>query len=214
MDEEITIIDTSTRNQRIKNFLIHNKKKFIITISIILILIIGLLTFNEIKKNNIIKLANQYNSVITDYNLNKKEETIIDLTYIINEQDKTYSPLALYFIIDNNLVENKEIINNLFDILIDKMNLKPEITNLIIYKKALYNSNFLTESELIKMLNPIINTESIWSSHALYLIGEYFYSNNEKEKSKEFFKKILSLSDANSDVKSEAYRRINRDLSE
>mgnify|MGYP001498402882 FL=1 len=214
MDEEITIIDTSTRNQRIKNFLIHNKKKFIITISIILILIIGLLTFNEIKKNNIIKLANQYNSVITDYNLNKKEETIIDLTYIINEQDKTYSPLALYFIIDNNLVENKEIINSLFDILIDKMNLKPEITNLIIYKKALYNSNFLTESELIKMLNPIINTESIWSSHALYLIGEYFYSNNEKEKSKEFFKKILSLSDANSDVKSEAYRRINRDLSE
>ena len=214
MDEEITIIDTNTRNQRIKNFLIHNKKKFIITISIILILIIGLLTFNEIKKNNIIKLANQYNSVITDYNLNKKEETIIDLTYIINEQDKTYSPLALYFIIDNNLVENKEIINSLFDILIDKMNLKPEITNLIIYKKALYNSNFLTESELIKMLNPIINTESIWSSHALYLIGEYFYSNNEKEKSKEFFKKILSLSDANSDVKSEAYRRINRDLSE
>ena len=214
MDEEITIIDTNTRNQRIKNFLIHNKKKFIITISIILILIIGLLTFNEIKKNNIIKLANQYNSVITDYNLNKKEETIIDLTYIINEQDKTYSPLALYFIIDNNLVENKEIINSLFDILIDKMNLKPEITNLIIYKKALYNSNFLTESELIKMLNPIINTESIWSSHALYLIGEYFYSNNEKEKAKEFFKKILSLSDANSDVKSEAYRRINRDLSE
>ena len=214
MDEEITIIDTNTRNQRIKNFLIHNKKKFIITISIILILIIGLLTFNEIKKNNIIKLANQYNSVITDYNLNKKEETIIDLTYIINEQDKTYSPLALYFIIDNNLVENKEIINSLFDILIDKMNLKPEITNLIIYKKALYNSNFLSESELIKMLNPIINTESIWSSHALYLIGEYFYSNNEKEKAKEFFKKILSLSDANSDVKSEAYRRINRDLSE
>ena len=214
MDEEITIIDTSTRNQRIKNFLIHNKKKFIITISIIFILIIGRLTFDEIKKNNIIKLANQYNSVITDYNLNKKKESVINLTYIINEQDETYSPLALYFIIDNNLIENKEIVNSLFDILINKVNLKPEITNLIIYKKALYNSNFLTESELIKMLNPIINTESIWSSHALYLIGEYFYSNNEKEKSKEFFKKILSLSDANSDVKSEAYKRINRDLSE
>jgi|TARA_B110001450_G_scaffold79378_1_gene75306 hypothetical protein len=214
MDEEITIIDKSTRNQRIKNFLIHNKKKFIITISIIFILIIGRLTFDEIKKNNIIKLANQYNSVITDYNLNKKKESVINLTYIINEQDETYSPLALYFIIDNNLIENKEIVNSLFDILINKVNLKPEITNLIIYKKALYNSNFLTESELIKMLNPIINTESIWSSHALYLIGEYFYSNNEKEKSKEFFKKILSLSDANSDVKSEAYKRINRDLSE
>ena len=214
MDEEITIIDTSTRNQRIKNFLIHNKKNFIITISIIFIFIIGLLTFDEIKKNNKIKLANQYNSIITNYNLTQKEETIIDLTYIINEQDETYSPLALYFIIDNNLVSNKEAVNSLFDILINKMSLKPEIKNLIIYKKALYNSNFLTESELIKMLNPIINIESIWSSHALYLIGEYFYSNNEKEKSKEFFEKILSLSNANSDVKSKAHRRINRDLSE
>ena len=46
------------------------------------------------------------------------------------------------------------------------------IKNLIIYKKALYNSELINENELIKILNPIINSESIWKSHALYLMAE------------------------------------------
>ena len=79
--------------------------------------------------------------------------------------------------------------------LINETNLEPEIKNLIIYKKGLYNSNFVSENELIKILNPIINSESIWRSHALYLMAEYFYSNNEKQKSKEFFNQILTLSE-------------------
>ena len=41
MDEEITIIDSNTRNERIRNFFINNKKKLIITVSIILVIIIG-----------------------------------------------------------------------------------------------------------------------------------------------------------------------------
>ena len=41
MDEEITIINSNTRNEKIKNFFINNKKKLIIGISIILITIIG-----------------------------------------------------------------------------------------------------------------------------------------------------------------------------
>ena len=43
MDEEITIIDTNARNERIKNFFINNKKKLIIIISTILVIIIGYL---------------------------------------------------------------------------------------------------------------------------------------------------------------------------
>ena len=43
MDEEITIIDSNTRNERIKNFFINNKKKLIIIFSIILVIIIGYL---------------------------------------------------------------------------------------------------------------------------------------------------------------------------
>ena len=39
---------------------------------------------------------------------------------IINEKDTAYSPLALYFIIDNNIESNNEEINKYFDILIMK----------------------------------------------------------------------------------------------
>ena len=133
---------------------------------------------------------------------------------IVREKNNTYSPLALYFLIDNNLIENKDEINILFNVLIEETNLKKEIRNLIIYKKGLYNSNFISENELIKILNPIINSESIWKSHSLYLIAEYFYSKNEKQKAKEFFNKILILSNSNNDIKLESQKRLNRDFSE
>ena len=64
------------------------------------------------------------------------------------------------------------------------------------------------------ILNPIINSDSVWKSHALYLIAEYFYSNNQKIKSKEFFKKIMTLSNINEDIKILTQKRLNRDLRE
>ena len=64
------------------------------------------------------------------------------------------------------------------------------------------------------MLKPIINTNSVWKSHALYLIAEYFYSKGEKQKSMEFFNQINSLENANQDLKIESQKRLNRDLSE
>jgi len=214
MDEEITIIDSNTRKEKIKNFFINYKKKIIIFISVILILLIGYFSFEEIKNRNKIKLANQFNSTIEDFKTGNKEKIISNLTKIINEQDTTYSPLALYFLIDNNLIDEQDEINNLFNILIDKTNLEKEIKNLIIYKKALFNSNFVDENKLMKLLSPILNSESIWKSHGLYLIAEYFYSKNEKQKAKEFFNQILMLTNSNNDIKLKSQKRISRDYSE
>ena len=45
-------------------------------------------------------------------------------------------------------------------------------------------------------------------------MAEYFYSNNEKQKSKEFFNKILTLANSNPDIKLQSEKRLNRDLSE
>jgi len=133
---------------------------------------------------------------------------------VIYEKDSTYSPLALYFLIDNDLIEKNSEINSLFNILIEKTSLETEIKNLIIYKKALYNADFSSENDLLEILNPIINSESLWKSHALYLVAEYFYSKNEKEKAKEFFKQILTLNNANQEIKTETQKRLNRDLSD
>ena len=42
----------------------------------------------------------------------------------------------------------------------------------------------------------------------------YFFSKNEKQKSKEFFNQILLLDKVDLDLKVEAQKRLNRDLSE
>jgi predicted negative regulator of RcsB-dependent stress response len=214
MDEEITIISTNTRNEKIKRFFLENKKNLTIIGSIIVISLIGYFSFNEIKKINKAKLADQFNSTVLSFKEVKKETTISDLKSIVNKADATYSPLALYFLIDNNLIDKSEDINILFDVLINNTSLKKEVKNLVIYKKALFNSNYIQENELIKMLNPIINSKSIWRSHSLYLIAEYFYSKDEKQKSKEFFKQILELPNSNVDIKLKSQKRLNKDLSE
>ncbi len=214
MDEDLSIINSNTRNEKIKNFLIKNKKKLILAISIFVLLLMGYFGYNEYKNNQKIKISNEFNAIVTEYSETNTESTIKRLIDIINKKDPTYSPLSLYFIIDNKLISDHEQIANFFDVLINKIDLEKEIKNLIIYKKALYVADRVNEGELLNTLGPIINTESIWKSHALYLIAEFFYSKNEKEKSKEFFNQIISLSTANEDIKQRAQIRLIRDLSE
>ena len=99
-------------------------------------------------------------------------------------------------------------------ILLEDIYLDREIKNLIIYKKALYNADYISENELLELLKPIINSDSVWKSQSLYLIAEYYYSKNEKQKSKEFFNQIISLANADQVLKQESQKRLNRDLSE
>jgi len=214
MDEDIAAINTTTRKEKIKNFFIKNKKKLLISLSIIILLILSYFAYGEFDKRNKIKIANKYNNSIINFISGDKLNVESEMIKIINAKDKTYSPLALYFLLDNNIINSKEKINSLFDILINETKVDKEINNLIIYKKALYNSEFETENNLLKILNPIINSKSIWKSHGLYLMAEYFLSNNEKQKSKEFFEKILILENSNPQIKLEAQKRIQRDFSE
>ena len=214
MDEEIAIIDSNTRTEKIKNFFKKHIKKIIIFFIGLVLILVSFFVFNELKNKTKIKISNLYNSTIISYTQNTKNKTKKNLLKVIEEKDPTYSPLSLYFIIDNDLINNRETINNLFDFIIKKISLEKEIKNLIIYKKALYNADFIEENELLSILNPIINSNSIWKSQALYLVAEYFFSKNEKQKSKEFYNKIINLENSNSDIKLEAQKRLNRDLGE
>ena len=214
MEEEIQIINQNTRREKFKNFIIKNKKILVMSVSSIIIIILLLVFYSEIKFKNQIKLGNKYNEITLSYenkNNQNAEEKLID---IIQKKDPTYSPLALNFIIDNEIVNDKIKVNELFDIIIEKTNIENEIKNLIIYKKALYNSDNINENDLINILNPILNSESVWKSHSLYLLAEYFLSKNEKQKSKEFLAQIIELENANPKIKVEAQKRINRDLSD
>ena len=214
MDEDTSIINSKTRNEKIKNFLIDNKKTLISSITILTAIIISFYSYQIYLDKKRVQISNKYNSAIIDYQDTNKSITASKLKDIINNKDSTYSPLALYFIIDNNLIDNKNEINSLFDILIDQTPVETEIKNLIIYKKALFNADQINEIELLNILNPLINSKSVWKSHALYLVAEFFYNNGERQKSKDFFEKIVSLENSNSDIITSAKRRLNRDLSE
>ena len=89
-----------------------------------------------------------------------------------------------------------------------------EIKYLIIYKKALYNADSVNENALLTILKPVLNSNSVWKSHSLYLLAEYFYSKNQKQKAKDFFNQILQVENANQDIANETRKRLNRDLSE
>jgi hypothetical protein len=214
MDEDISIINSNTRNEKIKNFFIQNKKYLISAVVIVVLILVGYFGYDDYKTGKKIKISESYNATIIDFNENNKSQTVDKLIAIVNQEDATYSPLALYFIIDNNLLDDVELINSLFDILINKTPVEKEIKNLIIYKKALFNADESDESRLLNILNPIINSDSVWKSHALYLMAEFFYDKNEKQKAKEFFNQILTLENANVDLRQEAQKRLNRDLSE
>ena len=214
MDEDLSIIDRNTRLEKIKFFLTKNKRIIIIFLTISILFLFSFFGYKEFNKKQKLEISNFYNSTIIEYSESTKSITIKNLVNIIKTKDSTYSPLSLYFIIDNDLILEKDKVNNLFNILIFETRLETEIKNLIIYKKGLYNADSISENGLLNILNPLINSESIWKSHALYLMAEYFYSKNEKQKSKEFFQQIINIENANQDIIKKTKKRLNRDLSE
>ena len=214
MDEEISIINSNSRNDKIKNLLINNRNKIISFITIILVIVIGFYSFDKYANNKKKKISDDFNLATIEYSENLKEKTLNKLIDIINKKDPTYSPLSLYFIIDNKIISDQEQINDLFNILINKTPLDKEIKNLVIYKKALYNADQSSEGDLLNTLNPLINSKSVWKSHALYLIAEYFYAKEQNQKAKEFFNQIINSENPNPDIRLQAEKRLKRDLSE
>ena len=214
MDEDLAIINNNTKNQKIKDFFNKNKKLLILIFGLLLIIVISFYSFQIYQDKKKESLSNKFNNAIINHKNGDNSKILSEMVGIVESEDGTYSPLALYYLIDNSLIDNKDDINELFDILINKTSLETEIKNLIIYKKGLFNANSSNENDLLEILNPVINSNSVWKSHSLYLMAEYFYSKDEKQKSKEFFEQILSVENANLDIIKETQKRLNRDLSE
>ena len=215
MEEEIQIINENTKKEKLKNFFIKNSKYLIISISAIIVLILAYFVYVEIKSRNQIKLAEKYNNIVNNFNnFQSVEQSTEELINIIEKKNSTYSPLALYFILDNELVSEKNKINEYFDIVINISSLEKEIKNLNIYKKAIYNSNFVEETELVKILRPVTNSNSIWKSHSLFLLAEFFYFKKNKEESKKLLNEIINYENSNLEIKLEAQKKLTRDFSE
>ena len=75
---------------------------------------------------------------------------------------------------------------------------------MIILKKAIFETNFNDEQLILNTLKPLINKETIWKAHALMLAGDYYLSQGENLKAKEFFLKILSIDNLNAEIEEQA----------
>ena len=121
------------------------------------------------------------------------------LKTIISANDSTYSTLGFFLILNQNLVTDHEELSTLFDHLLNNNKFEKEVINLLIYKKALFNSNFISESKLLSDIQPLLNTETLWKPHALLLMGDYFVAKKEYIKAKEFYTQILSINNLQKD---------------
>ena len=193
-----------TKKSKLKRFYESNK---ILIFSSILILIISFASFSfylqSREKNKIFLSENYVKAKIYLENGDKNEATNI-LKKVVFANDSTYSTLSFFLILNQNLIDDYNELSTLFDHILENNNFEKEVRNLLIYKKALFNSNFITESELLEDIKPLLNEENLWKPHALLLLGDYFAYNNEHLKAKEFYKQILSMKNLQKDLYDQA----------
>lgn len=213
MDEDISIINQNTRNEYIKNFFKKNFKKLLFIISIFLLVLLSFFIYESLKKNKRYTLAKKYNDIIIN-NKNYTSPYIIEnLKFIIDKKDKVYSPLALYYLLDNNYINSQNDINLLFDKIIS-IKQSNEKKHLIIFKKALFNLDNFTENQMLETLSPVINSDSVWKAHGLLLMAEFYLDKKEFIKSKEFFTKVSEIENLNQSIKQDVQKKLSREFSE
>ena len=182
-----------TKKSKLKKFYEVNK---ILIFSVILILIIAIASisfYSETKEKKKILLSDNYLAAKVYLENGDRHKVKNILKTIIFANDSTYSTLSLFLILNENLIVDQGELSNLFDHVLENNKFEKEVKNLIIFKKALFQSNFVSELELLDAVKPLINTETVWKPHALLLLGDYFASKKEYLKAKEFYVQILSL---------------------
>jgi hypothetical protein len=178
-----------------KFFITFFKKNLKIIIVIFSIILIGFVAFIwlDIRNNNKnILISNQYNEAVILIKKDQKQKAVNILKKIINNENKFYSPLSLYLILENQLEEDPKKIIELFDKILKIKKIDKTNKDLIKIKKALYLTIHGNEQKILSELNPVINSNSIWREEAILLLINYFNSKGEKEKSNEYNELLTS----------------------
>ena len=134
----------------------------------------------------------------------EKNKAIDTLKKIIAENHKTYSTLSFFLVINENLIQDRKEVTKLFNYILENNDFEYELKNLIIYKKALYESDFVSEKELLETIKPLINKDTQWKPLALLVAGDYFFYKKEYLKAKEFYMQILSLKNLHQELYDQA----------
>ena len=176
----------NTFQNKIIKFIKKNFKKLIILLLFLVLILFSYFFYKDLQKKNEIKISGQYTEASILFKQKKINETKLLMENIINKGHRFYSPLALYFIIDNNLETDSFKIINFFDKILSINSIDKENLNLIRIKKAIFLFNTEDEDLIIKTLNPIINSDSVWRNITIKLISDYFLSKDQKIKANEY----------------------------
>ena len=182
-----------TKKTKLRKFYETNKILIFSAIFIIIISIGSASFYLETKGKKKILLADNYSTAKVYLENGDRNKATNVLKTVIFANNSTYSTLSLFLILNENLIVDHEELSNLFDHVLENNKFEKEVKNLIIFKKALFQSNFVSELELLEAVKPLINNETLWKPHALLLLGDYFVSKKEYLKAKEFYAQILSL---------------------
>ena len=189
-----------TKKSKLKKFYESNK---ILIFSFIFILIILFGSFNfylESKEKKKILLSENYLQAKIYLESGDRNKAISTLKEVIFANDPTYSTLCLFLIMNQNLITDYKELSDLFDHLLTNNKFSKEVRNLLIYKKALFNSDFFNESELLESIRPLLDTETLWKPHALLLLGDYYVSKREYIKAIEFYQEIFTINNLHQDL--------------
>ena len=189
-----------TKKSKLKRFYESNK---IFIFSFIFIVIIFFGSFNfylENKEKKKILLSENYLQAKIYLENGNRNKALDILKEVIFANDPTYSTLCFFLIVNQNLITDYKELSALFDHLLANNKFTIEVRNLLIFKKALLNSNFVNESELLESLRPLLKTETLWKPHALLLLGDYFVSKGEYIKAIEFYQGIFTIKNLHKDL--------------
>ena len=189
-----------TKKSKLKKF--YEKNKILIFSFIFsLMLVFGSSSiYLEKKEKKRVLLSENYLQAKIYLEGGNKNKAIDILKEVIFANDPTYSTLCLFLIMNQNLITDYRELSALFDHLLEKNKFSKEERNLLIYKKALLNSNFVNESEMLMSIKPLLNTETFWKPHGLLLLGDYFVSKGEYIKAIEFYQKIFTIKNLHNDL--------------
>ena len=193
-----------TKKSRVKKFYEANKIFIFSSILILIILFASLSFYLNKQERKKILLSENYIQAKVYIEKGSNSEALNTLKKVIFANDSTYSTLSFFLILNQNLISDYKEISALYDHLLENNNFEKELRNLLIYKKSLFSSNSVDETELLEITKPLLSTDTLWKPHALLLLGDYFMSKEENIKAKEFYQKILSMNNLHKDLYNQA----------
>ena len=193
-----------TKKSKFRRLYDANKLLIFSTLFVLIIASISFSFYTVSREKKQILLADNYMVAIFYLQNNERDKGRKILKEIILANNRTYSTLSLFLILDEDLVDDQREISNLFDHLLANNKFEQEVKNLIIFKKTLFLSNFANELEMVENAKQLINTNTLWKPHALLLLGDYFSSKQQYLKAKEFYVQILSLQNLNIELYEQA----------